>query len=83
LLPLTGSYIPLPLTRAAREAARDPRLSIEERYGSRARYQALVSDRGAALVKEGYLLGDDLGTVVDRALARWDDITKGTALSAK
>jgi hypothetical protein len=83
LLPLTGSYIPLPLTRAAREAAGDPRLSIEERYGSRARYQALVSDRGAALVKEGYLLGEDLATVVDRALARWDDITKGTALWAK
>jgi hypothetical protein len=83
LLPLTGSYIPLPMTRAAREAAHDPRLSIEERYGSRARYQALVIDRGSALVNEGYLLAEDLGTVVDRALARWDDITKGTALAAK
>jgi hypothetical protein len=83
LLPLTGSYIPLPVTRAAREAAQDPRLSIEERYGSRARYQALVTDRGAALVKEGYLLGEDLGSVVERALARWDDITKGTTLSAR
>jgi hypothetical protein len=83
LLPLTGSYIPFPVTRAAREAASDPRFSIEERYGSRARYQALVTDRASALVGQGYLLSEDLGTVIDRALARWDDITKGTTLSAK
>jgi hypothetical protein len=83
LLPLTGSYIPFPVTRAAREAAQDPRFSIEERYGSRARYHALVTDRGSTLVREGYLLGEDLGSVVDRALARWDDITKGTTLSAR
>ena len=83
LIPLTGSYIPFPVTRAARGVTQDPRLSIEERYGSRARYQALVTDRGAALVKDGYLLSEDLRTVVDRALARWDDITKGTALPVK
>jgi len=83
LLPLTGSYIPLPVTRAAREASHDPRFSIEERYGSRARYQALVTDRASTLVGEGYLLSEDLGTVVDRALARWDAITSGTPLSAK
>jgi hypothetical protein len=83
LLPLTGSYIPLPVTRAAREASHDPRFSIEERYGSRARYQALVTDRASALVGEGYLLNEDLGTVVDRALARWDATTSGTPLAAK
>jgi hypothetical protein len=83
LLPLTGSYIPFPVTRAAREATRDPRFSIEERYGSRARYQALVTDRAANLIQEGYLLSQDLGAVVDRALARWDDVTRGTPLSGR
>jgi hypothetical protein len=83
LLPLTGSYIPFPVTRAAREAARDPRFSIEERYGSRARYQALVTDRAANLIQEGYLLPQDLGAVVDRALTRWDDVTRGTPLSER
>jgi hypothetical protein len=83
LLPLTGSYIPFPVTRAAREATRDPRFSIEERYGSRARYQALVTDRAANLVQEGYLLRQDLDAVVDRALARWDDVTSGTPLSER
>jgi hypothetical protein len=83
LLPLTGSYMPLPVTRAAREESHDPRFSIEERYGSRGRYQALVTDRASRLAEEGYLLRDDIATVVDRALARWDDVTKGTALSAR
>jgi Alpha/beta hydrolase domain len=83
LLPLTGSYLPFPVTRAAREASHDPRFSIEERYGSRARYEAIVTDRASRLAEEGYLLRDDIPTVVDRALARWDDVTKGTSLSAK
>jgi hypothetical protein len=82
LLPLTGSYIPLPVTRAGREESHDPRLSIEERYGSKARYEAIVTDRASDLVREGYLLRDDMAATVDRALARWDDVTKGTALPA-
>jgi hypothetical protein len=81
ILPLAGSYIPLPLTRAAREANHDPRPSIEERYGNRARYQAIVTDRAEDLVEAGYMLQQDLDTVVARALARWDDMTKGTPLA--
>jgi hypothetical protein len=83
LLPLTGSYIPFSVTRAAREAAADPRFSIEERYGDRARYQALVSDRADNLVRDGYLLSEDVATVVERALARWDDVTRGTPLATR
>jgi Alpha/beta hydrolase domain len=81
ILPLAGSYIPLPLTRAAREAGGDPRLSIEERYGSRARYQAIVTDRAEKLVQEGYMLPEDADIVVSRALARFDDMAKGTPLA--
>ena len=81
ILPLAGSYIPLPLTRAAQQASRDPRPSIEERYGDRARYQAVVTDRAEDLVEAGYMLQQDLDTVVARALARWDDMTKGTPLA--
>jgi hypothetical protein len=83
LLPLTGSYIPFAVTKAAREEARDPRPSIEERYGSRARYAALVTDAATKLVQDGYLLNDDVQPVVERALATWDDITRGTALAEK
>jgi Alpha/beta hydrolase domain len=81
LLPLMGSYIPFPLTRVARERDHDPRLSIEERYGSRGRYQALVTDRAAKLASEGYLLREDIETVVARALAHWDALAKGTPLA--
>jgi hypothetical protein len=41
-----------------------------------------VTDRASDLVREGYLLRDDMAATVDRALARWDDVTKGTALRA-
>ena len=37
-----GSYIPFAKTKAERDAANDPRPSIEERYGSRADYVAKV-----------------------------------------
>jgi hypothetical protein len=81
VLPLAGSYIPLPPTRAAREASGDPRLSVEERYGSRARYRSIVTDRAEKLVQEGYMLPEDIDIVVSRALARFDDIAKGTPLA--
>ena len=81
VLPLAGSYIPLPPTRATREASGDPRLSIEERYGSRARYRSIVTDRAEKLVQEGYMLPEDIDIVVSRALARFDDIAKGTPLA--
>jgi hypothetical protein len=81
ILPLAGSYIPLPITRAAREAGGDPRLSIEERYGSRARYRAIVTDRAEKLVQEGYMLHEDVDIVVARALVRFDDVAKGTPLA--
>ena len=81
MLPLTGSYIPFPVTKAAREGARDPRLSIEERYGNRAQYQVLVTDAATRLVQGGYLLNEDVDHVVERALANWDEITRGTTLA--
>ena len=80
-MPLIGSYIPLPLTREAAEQIHDPRLSITDRYGSRARYEALVTDRAEQLVQQGYLLREDIQTVLAAALARWDQITRGTPLA--
>ena len=81
LLPLTGSYIPFAVTKAAREEARDPRMSIEERYGNRAQYHRLVTDAATRLVQAGYLLNEDVDWVVERALANWDAITRGTTLA--
>src|SRR5262249_61974175 len=81
LPPLTGSCIPFPVTKAARAETRDPRLSIEERYGNRAQYQRLVTDAATKPAQAGYLLNEDLDRVVERALANWDEITRGTTLA--
>jgi hypothetical protein len=83
LLPLTGSFIPFSVTNAAREQAHDPRTSIEERYGSRAQYQGLVTDAATKLVQQRYLLTEDAPRVVERTLAIWDEVTRGTALVGK
>jgi len=83
LLPLTGSFIPLPVTKAARDAAHDPRLSIEERYGTRARYEGLVTDAATNLARDGYMLNDDVPIAVARALATWDELTRGTPMAGK
>jgi hypothetical protein len=72
LVSLLGSSIPFPLTRAAREASRDPRRSIEERYGTRDAYNARLEQVGDALVLKGYLLIDDLPRVLQRSTDTWD-----------
>jgi hypothetical protein len=72
LVPLLGSYIPFARTRADREARHDPRPSIEERYASRERYLDAINKSAAALVKSGYLLVDDVPSVVKRAIEHWE-----------
>jgi hypothetical protein len=83
LLPLTGSYVPFAVTRMAREQNHDPRLSIEERYVSRAAYLGLVTDDALKQIQAGYLLSEDLAGVVGRALMHWDNTTRGTPLAGK
>jgi hypothetical protein len=69
---LTGSTIPFPATKAEREASGDPRLSIEERYGSKDDYLGLVRQAAQALIDVGYLLAEDLELVVGQASERYD-----------
>ncbi len=69
---LTGAYRPFPGTRAEREAAGDPRPSIEERYTSRAHYIGLVTEAALELVEAAYLLESDVPAVVEQAAAHWD-----------
>jgi Alpha/beta hydrolase domain len=71
---MQGSYIPLPRTRADRERTKDPRASIEERYPSRDRYLELVSAAAREMVKQGYLLDEDVATIVKRADSHWSHL---------
>ena len=62
-----GSFIAFAGTKAEREAADDPRPSLEERYGSREAYVAKVEAATAALVAERLLLPDDAAAFVAAA----------------
>ena len=82
--PLMGGYVPFARTKAEREQSRDPRLSIEERYHSRDEYLKLVQDSAAALVKEGYLLSDNVPAIVKHAGEHWDFLMeRSTSTSAR
>jgi len=72
MTPLAGSTIPFPATRADREASGDPRRSIEERYTSKEDYLEQVKQAAHVLVDQGYLLEEDLETVVERASQLYD-----------
>ena len=79
LVALLGSWIPFPATRAARETATDPRRSVEERYASRADYLVKYRDAADALVKQRYLLADDVAPMVKRAGELWDLVSAPAA----
>jgi hypothetical protein len=64
-----GSYIPFARTKAEREAAGDPRPSLEERYGSRASYVERVRTEANALMRERLLLPADATAYVRAAEA--------------
>ncbi len=64
---LTGSTVPFPPSRAARLASGDPRLSVQERYGSHDGYVAAVKAAAERLEHEGFLLPEDATTVVQQA----------------
>jgi len=64
-----GSFIAFARTRAEREAASDPRPSLEERYGSRDAYVAQLKAAAAALVAERLLLPGDADRLVAAAQA--------------
>jgi len=74
--PLIGGYVPFASTKAERESSGDPRLSIQERYQSRDQYLTLVREAAGRLVKEGYLLADDVAAIVTRAGEHWDVLTR-------
>ena len=79
LVSLLGSYVPLARTRAEREARRDPRPSIEERYASRAAYLSRVRGAADALVGVRYLLAEDVESVMRRSADQWDLLTNAPA----
>jgi len=69
---MSGSYIPFANTVEEREANGDPRPSILERYTDRAQYLGLVAESAMQLIDEGFLLDEDLASILQRAATHWD-----------
>ena len=64
-----GGYIPFAKTKAERLASSDPRLSLEERYGTHEKYVAQVRAAAERLVRGRYLLQDDAERLIAQAEA--------------
>lgn len=62
-----GSYFAFAKTRAEREANRDPRPSLAERYASHADYVRRVAETAQQLVRDRLLLAADAAAFVSRA----------------
>jgi hypothetical protein len=62
-----GAALAFPATKAEREKTGDPRLSLMERYGSRAYFVATMRVVADRLVKERLLLPEDAGAYVAAA----------------
>lgn len=67
-----GSFHPFLRTKGERAAKGDPRLSLEERYGSRDEYLGRVTAAARQLVADRLMLAQDLPGVLDHALRYYD-----------
>jgi alpha/beta hydrolase family protein len=65
----TGGYVPFAKTKADRIASGDPRLSLEERYGTHDGYVNAVKAAAANAVAAGFLLQADADALVAAATA--------------
>jgi hypothetical protein len=74
-----GTYLPFARTRADRERAGDPRLSIEERYRNRDEYVGKSAAAALDLVAHGYLLQEDVADLLRHAAEHYDWATKMTS----
>lgn len=59
LVSLTGSYLPFPRTKMDREQSGDPRVSVQERYGSLDEYARQFARSCDELKSRGFLLEED------------------------
>jgi hypothetical protein len=81
LVAMAGSYIPFAKSRTDRDKSHDPRLSVEERYGSRAEYVRRVEEVAKKMVQDRFLLEEDVAPIVAAAGQHWDWTMTGATIS--
>ena len=62
-----GGMIPFARTADERKANKDPRLSLQERYGNREGYVAAVRSAAAKAIRDGFLLETDAAALIKAA----------------
>ena len=72
MLVFSGGTIPFAVDERERAATGDPRPSIAQRYDSKDDYLAQVRAAGEKLVRQGYLLEEDIETSLGQAAKFWD-----------
>lgn len=65
----SGGFWPFWDTKANRQSAGDPRLSLEERYGTHPGYDCIVRQAAYGAVEQRYLLASDATTLISDAVA--------------
>ena len=63
----TGSWLPFAATRELRQASGDPRPSLQERYGTRAKYLQQLDGAIQKMVSERLVLPEDAPRIISRA----------------
>ena len=65
----SGGYVPFALTKADRLAKNDPRLSLEERYGTQEGYLCVIRRAAEQAVRDRFLLSEDAQRLIADATA--------------
>jgi hypothetical protein len=66
-----GAFLPFAATEREREETGDSRPSVEERYESRAAYLGRYTETAVDLVRQRFLLAEDLPEMIDHARELW------------
>ncbi len=74
LLSFLGSFLPFARDASEREKSADPRRSVAERYVSREQYMGKFAEAAMNLIKERFLLREDLTAVLERGQREWNEI---------
>ena len=71
---LNGAFIPFARTRAERQAANDPRLSIEERYGNREGFMKSATASIDNAIEQRFLLPLQREDIIAKMGRYWDEV---------
>jgi len=83
LISMQGFTRFFPRTEQERVATGDPRRPIEDRYAGVDDYLAQVTEAARRLAQNGWIVEEDVATLVEDARVRWDYVMEGAPLDER